>query len=342
MQVYLSPHQQQKIAGALAVSPKAYDLYLRGVEAYRRRDERSQRAAIEFLSEALAIDSTYAPAWASLGLVYLYQPGAVAPHDESIVRARQSVERALALDPDLGLAHTLKADIERDQDWNWAAAERGYKRAIELTPNLFEAHHSYSHLLMAMGRVDESFEQSRIAVTLDPLNTAARLHMGWHYLNAGEFERAIPEYQATLRLDPSYAFAYKHLAWAYALTGRYDEAAAANRKACELSGSSDTLAFSAIIAAKRGRTKEALRMVSRMIEGVHDGGVGAYDVGTVFAQLGRKDEAFQWLDRAIKQREFGETHLKQDPFLVTLRSDPRFVALLRRMGLPINSSRAAP
>lgn len=338
LQVYLSPHQKQTIAGAVAVSPRAYDLYLRGVGASRRQDDGSKRAAIAFLTEALAIDSTYAPAWASLGLVYLYLPGAAAARDEAIVRARQSVQRALVLDPDLGLAHTLKASIEHDQDWKWAAAEQEFRRAIELTPNLFEAHHSYSHLLMDMGRVDEAFEQSRIAVALDPLNTAARLHMGWHYLYSGQFERAIPEYEATLQLDPSYAAAYEQLWWAYALAGRYDEADAAHRKAFELSGLSDTLAVSAIIAAKRGRVKESLRTVSIMIEAAHRGDVTAYDVATVFAQLGRKDEAFQWLDRAIKQRESTATTLKQDPFLVPLRSDPRFVTLLRSMGLPVASS----
>ena len=133
---------------------------------------------------------------------------------------------------------------------------------------------------------------------------------------SGDFGQAISEYQATLR------------------------PAAAHRKTFDLTGSSDTLAVSAMIAAKRGRTDEALRMVGRLIDGVNRGEQGAYDVATIFALLGRMEEAFQWLDRAIKQREGPLRDLKQDPFLVTLRSDPRFAALLQRIGLPISASAA--
>jgi len=344
LQAHLGPQQQQKIASTRPVSPKGYELYLRALDAYRRFDRRSRQAALEFLKQAVKDDSTYAPAWAGIGLVYNSNPDQFGARDEVVARARQAVERALALDPDLGLAHSMKANIEYSKDWNWAAAEREFKRAIELTPSLFEAHHHYSHLLMDMGRVEESFEQSRIALALDPLNTAATLHMGWHYLHAGQIDQAIPQYEATLRLDPSYAAAYEQLSWAYALTRRHDEAATALHKYRELAGSSDTLAMSAIIAATRGRTDEALRMVSRLIDGVSRGERGAYGVSRgeqdayavalVFTALGRKDDAFQWLDRAIKTREAGVTELKQDPFLVALRDDPRFSALLRRIGLP--------
>jgi tetratricopeptide (TPR) repeat protein len=334
VQAHLTPQQQQKMASTRPISPMVYELYLRALEAYRRWDRQSAGAALEFLKQAIKDDSTYAPAWAAIGLVYIGNAGRFGAREEVLARARQAAERALALDPDLGLAHSVMAQIEYQQDWNWAAAEREFKRAIELTPSLFEAHHFYSHLLMDMGRVEESFDQSRIALALDPLNTAATLHMGWHYLNTGQIEQAIAQYEATLRLDPSYSAAYAQLSEAYVLKGRYDEATAAWHKRLELTDPSDSLWMSAIIAAKRGRTDEALRMVSRMIDGESRGEQEAYDVATVFAQLGRKDEAFQWLDRAIKKRGTGATSLKLDPQLTALHSDPRFAALLRRLGLP--------
>jgi TolB-like protein/Flp pilus assembly protein TadD len=303
VQVRLTPHQLQKIASTRPVSPKGYELYLRALDAYRRWERPSNKAALEFLKQAIQDDSTYAPAWAAIGLVYLENPSGFCAHEEEVARARQAVERALlVLDPDLGLAHSVKAQIEYGQDWNWAAAEREFKRAIELTPSLFEAHHMYSHLLMDMGRVDEAL--------------------------------AIAQYKATLRFDPSYAAAYTQLSEAYVLAGRYDEAAATWRKRLELTGAPDSLWMSAIIAAKRGRTAEALRMASRMIDGVSRGEEEAYDVATVFAQIGRKEDAFQWLDRTISKRERGATMLKLDPLLTGLHSDPRFAALLRRMGLP--------
>ena len=333
VQVHLSPQQRQKIQAVGAVSPKAYELYLHGLESYRRFDERSDRAALEFLNRAIGVDSTYAPAWAAVGLVSLSQAQYADSHDEAWVRARRAVARALALDPNLSLAHSVTAQIAMHGDWNWEAAERGFRRAIELTPSLFEAHHSFSHLLMNMGRIDESFEQSQVSVALDPLSASARVHMGWHYLHAGEFNHAIPEYQASLQLDPSYAPAYEQLAWAYLLTGRFEEAEAAHRKSIDLTGSSDTLGWSGMIAAKRGRTDSALKMCSMLIDRLNHGKPVAYQAAAVFALLGRRDEAFQWLDRAIKDREPSVLELKQDPFLMTLRSDPRFPILLRRVGL---------
>ena len=333
VQAHLSRNQRQKIQSVAAVSPKAYELYLRGLESHRRFDQRSQRAALEFLNRAIGEDSAYAPAWAAIGLVSIQQAEYAGDRDEAWVRARRAVARALALDPNLGLAHTVTAQIALDGDWNWEAAERGFRRAIELTPSLFEAHHSYSHLLMNMGRVGESFEQSQIAVALDPLNTAARVHMGWHYLCAGQFEQAVPEYRAALQLDPTYATAHTQLTWVYLLMGRLDEAEAAHRKRIDLTGSSDTLGVSAMIAAKRGRTDSALRMISMLIDGVNHGKPGAYEAAAVFEALGRRDDAFRWLDRAIKNREPSVLELKQDPFLMTLRSDPRFPPLLRRIGL---------
>lgn len=333
VQVHLSPKQQQKIQTATAVSPEAYELYLRGLESYRRFDERSDQAALEFLNRAIGVDSTYAPAWAAVGLVSVSQAESADRNDVAWVRAGRAVARALELDPNLGLAHSVKAQMAMHGDWNWEAAEREYKRAIELTPSSFEAHHSYSHLLMNMGRIGASLEHSQVSVALDPLSASARVHMGWHYLHAGQLKEALPEYQAALQLDPSYAPAYEQLAWVYLLANRFDEAEASRRKGINLTGSSDTLALSAMIAAKRGRTDSALRMNATLIDGVNHGKRGAYQAATVFALLGKRDEAFQWLDRAIKDREDAVLELKQDPFLVTLRPDPRFPTLLRRIGL---------
>lgn len=334
VQAHLTPKQQAKIASGRSVSPRAYELYLRALNASRRWDHRSDQAALEFLEQALQEDSTFAPTWAVLGLIYLAHPGPPSEHAAEVAHARRAADRALTLDPDLGLAHSLKAQIEYQQDWNWAAAERDFKRASELTPSLFEAHHQYSHLLLDMGRIKESLEQSRTALALDPLNTAATLHMGWHFLAAGQFEQSIPQYEATLRLDPSYSAAYVQLSMAHELVGRHDAASSAWNKYLDLTGSSDSLKMRAIIAARRGRTDEARGMLSKLIDRVSRGEQSAYDVGVVLAQLGRKDEAFRWLDRSVTEHEEQVTSLQSDPFLTALRTDPRFKLLLRRMGLP--------
>ncbi len=334
VQAHLTPQQQQKIANTRPVSRRGYDLYLRALDAYRRWDTRSERAALEFLRQAIEEDSTYAPAWAARGLVYLLNPGGPGALADDVARARQSVQRALTIDPDLGLAYSVQAQITHEHDWNWVEGERGYKRAIKLAPNLFDAHHFYSHLLMDTGRIEESLEQSLAALALDPLNTAATLHLGWHYLYAGQFEQAIRQYEATLRLDPSYSAAYDQLSHAYVLSKRPDEALAAWRRHVALTGRTDTLVMNAIFAATRGSTDEALKLVPAVIAGERRGEHDAYDVARVYAVLGRKDDAIHWLERSIQQREIAVRSLKQDPMLLPLRADPRFAGLLRRIGLP--------
>jgi TolB-like protein/Tfp pilus assembly protein PilF len=334
LRLRLTSSDRRKIAAAPAVSPQAYDFYLRGVAAYRRWDERGRQAAKELLGKALEIDSTYAPAWASLAYVYLQDAYGLGARSPTAVRAREALTRALTHDPDLAMAHSVKGVIAAEMDWDWAGAEREFRRAIDAAPSSFEPHHSYSHLLMSMGRVEESFRESRIAVALDPLNTAATLHLGWHYIMAGETERAIPEYLATLRIDPSYSAAYNQIAWAYLLTGRHADADKAYRKYVELSGTSDALAVGALIAAQTGRTEDAARMVDTMIARANRGDFPSYDVASALAMMGRTEEAFQWLERAIDRRESAVVDLQRDPFLRALREDPRFPALVRRVGLP--------
>jgi TolB-like protein/Tfp pilus assembly protein PilF/predicted Ser/Thr protein kinase len=326
--------------GGRAVSPQAYDLYLRGLAAYRHWEKQSDREAEAWLTRALEVDSTYAPAWAVLGFVYQDEPGQFGTREEDLAHARRVIERALALDPNLGLALAAKARIEYVVDWDWAGAERDFRRAIQLSPSQFEARHEYSHLLMSLGRVAESGDQSRTVLTLDPLDPDAVVHMGWFYYSTGRMDDAIRQFQSAMRLDPTFSEAYRFLSSAYALSGRFGEADAAQRRAIELAGASDTtsalvqlrsrLAMNAVISAKRGRTRDALTIVARMTDSAQP----AYDVAAIYALLGRKDEAFRWLDRAITAREEYVVGFRSDPFLASLRGDPRFQAELRRMGLP--------
>ena len=329
---------------APAVSRHGYELYLRALDTYRHWDRYSDRAAMALLEQAIREDSSYAPPWAAMGLVYLDGPGQFGTREDDVSRARGSVVRALALDPRLGLAYAVKAQIELEQDWDWRAAETDFKRAIEAAPSLFEAHHGYAHLLMNVGREPESMEQSRTALALDPLNPAAVLHMGYCELARGEPRLAVERFQAGLRLDPGSTEAYRFLAEGYALSGRWDEAAAAEAEAFRRGDPADTassalplrsrLAMTAVIAARRGHTADALHLLSGMIDGANRGTVLASDVASIYALLGRKDEAFRWLDRAFGGHETPLIALKTNLYMASLRSDPRFAVLLRRIGLP--------
>ena len=329
---------------ARPVSPRGYELYLRALEAYHRWTRAGDYNAVALLGQALLADSTYAPAWAALGLVYLDDPGLFGGVDQDVGRARNAVARALALDPNLGLAHAVAAQIAFERDRDWVTAEREFRRGIELAPNLFEAHHEYAHLLMDMGRTGESLERSRIALALDPLNPAAVLHMGWADLYTGDWPAALAQFHAAIARDPQSSEAWRFLWEAYVVTGRCDSAAVAAREALRFADPADTvstavhmrsaLAMNAAIAARCGRAADATRMLAVMRSGNARGTVPAYDVASVCALLGRNDEAFGWLDRALRAREQYALALRVDPFLAGLRADPRFAALLRRLGLP--------
>jgi tetratricopeptide (TPR) repeat protein len=319
------------MAEARPVAPKSYELYLRGLDAYRRWDEKSERAALELLTQALREDSTFASAWAALGLVYLqHQTGM--PRAEENALARRAAERAIALEPGLGLGHVLLGQIEHEA-WNWQAAEREIRRAIAASPNSFEAHHAYSHLLLDMGRLEQSGEESRTTLALDPLNTAAITHMGWQLLVEGRYVEAMKHYEEALRIDPTYEEAYWHMTYIHLLTGRPDQADATWRRLVALGAPTDTLWMKGMILATRGNMAGASDIVARLVAArAKDPKTSASSIGSLLAQIGRRDEALVWLDRAVSAREPTILNVRLNPFWAPVRDDPRFAALLRRMG----------
>jgi TolB-like protein/Flp pilus assembly protein TadD len=331
VQAQLTPAVREQMAEARPVAPKSYELYLRGLDAYRRWDEKSERAALELLTQALREDSTFASAWAALGLVYLqHQTGM--PRTEENALARRAAERAIALEPGLGLGHVLLGQIEHEA-WNWQAAEREIRRAIAASPNSFEAHHAYSHLLLDMGRLEQSGEESRTTLALDPLNTAAITHMGWQLLVEGRYVEAMKHYEEALRIDPTYEEAYWHMTYIHLLTGRPDQADATWRRLVALGAPTDTLWMKGMILATRGNMAGASDIVARLVAArAKDPKTSASSIGSLLAQIGRRDEALVWLDRAVSAREPTILNVRLNPFWAPVRDDPRFAALLRRMG----------
>jgi Tfp pilus assembly protein PilF len=267
-----------------------------------------------------------------LGLVHL-QHFSHAGRDEETALARRAAERAIALDPDLGLGHVLLGQIEHEA-WNWAAAEREYRRATALSPNSLEAHHNYSHLLLDLGRLEESGDESRTALALDPLNTAAIVHMGWQLLAEGRYDEAIVRYREALAIDPTYEEAYWHLCYLHLLSDRPDDAAATWNRLTAIAAPEDSLWMKAMIEAQRGNMAGAAAALPSLIAEHARGKASAHEIAILFARLGRRDEAFAWLDRAVAARETNVLGIRLNPLFAPLRDDPRFAGVLRRMGLP--------
>ena len=224
-----------------------------------------------------------------------------------------------------------------DMDWN--RAEHHFRRAVELSPNDVSARHWYSHYLVAIGRLDESLAESHRAVELDPLDSAMSAHLGFHFIMAREYGRAVAQLERTLEMNPSSEMALGLLGAAYEQTGRYDDAIAAYQQAMARGGA-DLRGHLAHAYAVSGRRAEARTILDELLEELRTKYVPPYNIALIYAGLGEADEMFAWLEKAYGQRDSNIVNLAVAPEFDAYRSDPRFAALLERLGLSPHQSRS--
>ncbi len=309
--------------------PEAYNLYLKGRYFWNRRTVESCRRAREYFDQAIARDPNYALAYA--GIADSYFGRAVG----EMALAKEAGARAVALDEGLAEGHAALARAVFCVDWDWKKAEREFLRAIELNPGYPETYHGYSHYLVHAGRSEESLTASLRALDLDPLSVSMVAHVGWHYTFTGRFEESIPYCRAALDMDPTFFPARLHLGYSLEALGRVDEAIEEFTRACEISAeSSEGTGALGHAFAVAGRTDEARGVLQAMDERAPARFVSPYDRAVVWAGLGDRGAALEWLERAAAERMPSLLEIKQDPRLKTLADEPRFLALARRVGIP--------
>jgi tetratricopeptide (TPR) repeat protein len=260
--------------------------------------------------------------------------GAVAPR-EVMPKAKEAALRALAIDNTLGEAHASLAYITFFYDWDWAAAEKGFKRALELNPNNADTHHWYSHFLMSQKRIEESLTQSRRALELSPFDMLMNVHLCWHCLYARQYDQALEQIEKTVEMDKNFAQTYPWLGLILEQKGRYPEAIAAFQKAIKLfpGGSSIAEAELAHAYAVSGNRQEAQKIITELQELAKTKYVSSFQIAAIYAGLGNKDEAFAWLEKAYEERSDGLVNLRAEQRFDGLRNEPRFQALLKKVGL---------
>ena len=337
--VTLTPDAQARLARARPVRPEAYQDYLRGRYFLNRRTEAALKQALGYFQKAIAADPAYAPAYSGLADSYssLGASSIVGglPPRQAMPEAKAAVLKALQIDSTLAEAHTSLAMVHLLYEWDLAASEKEFRRAIELDPNYTTAHHWYSHCLLPLGRTEESLAESKRALELEPLQLLVGIHLGWHYLYARQYDQAIEEFRKTLELDPAFPQARRYAAWAYLQKGMHPEAIAALRAALnsrerdpEIQGELGH------VLAVAGRREEALAMLESLGHLSATRYVSPYSVALVHAGLGDRDQALAWLDKAYAERSDYMPYLRLEPMLDGLRSDRRFTALVERVGLP--------
>jgi len=223
-------------------------------------------------------------------------------------------------------------------DLNWTEAEKEFKRAFELNPSLSMLHHLYAHYLMAIDRMDESMAESKLALELDPFTSAMTFCTGWHCLTTADYDEAIDLARKGLQMSPESAWARVILGWAYEQKSMMDEAisefqnALGNWKDGSLPLSSLAHAY-----AITGKKKEGQEILKRLLEISGRAYVPAYDIAVVYMGLGEVDQTLEWLNRAFEERSGFLIYIKCDRRFDGLRSDPRYEALLKRIGLPLGA-----
>jgi TolB-like protein/Tfp pilus assembly protein PilF len=335
LQQRIVPAPNERLERDISRDPEAYELFLKGRYAWHQRTEQSLREARDFFEAAVARVPSYARAWAGLGDAYAVSSFYdYVPPREGYPRAEEAAKRALALDSTLAGPHATLGYVNLYYHWNWRLAETEFQRALRLAPEYSTAHQWYGNFLTAMGRFDEAKAAFARATEAEPLSLIASAASGWSRYYAQAYDEAEQHFAHTLDLQPNYELAHLWRGQTNDVRGRSSEALASLTKAVELSSSSSlTLAALAHALAKAGNADSA-RRVLREIEGRSPARyVPTYEIAKVYAALGDTARALDRFERAYRERSHSMAFLKVDPQLAGMERQPRYAALLERVGL---------
>jgi TolB-like protein/Tfp pilus assembly protein PilF len=313
----------------------AYTLYLKGRYFWNMRTEDSLREAVSLFSRALRRDPKYALAltgladsYASLALLEFVPPR------EAFPKAQAAVLKALKADPTLAEAHTSLGLVRFQYGRDWRGSESEFKKAIALNPGYAPAHHFYADYLKAMGRFDEALVEIMRAQDLDPLSLAINTGVGHVLYLSRQYDKAIEQYRRTVELDPNYVQTHLWFGRPYLQKGMYRDAISEIRKAVDISnGSTISLAVLGHAYAASGDSAEALKIVRTLKVRAKRTYVPSYWIALIYVGLQDRDKAFEWLDRAFRERSSWLAWVMVEPRFDVLRSDRRFDALLKKMKL---------
>jgi len=311
---------------------QAYDLYLKSQYLFARRNASDLQRAIGYLQQAIAHDPNDARSYAALADCYMLISGySGIPQSQFVDRARVAARRALGLDEQLPEAHTAMALVLQNYDWNWPAAEREFTRAIDLNPNYATAHHWYAEHLMWRGRFAEALAESEKARQIDPLSLIIAADNGAILFYSRQYDRAIEKWRTVQEMEPSFPRAYLIRA-AYLEKGMFSEAMKATQAARSDPPASNQ-SWRSYIYARSGQIANAKHALDQLLELNRRQALDPLLIFRAYVGLGDKDLAITWLEKAFAQRSSELVALKVSPEYDSLRGEPRFADLLRRVGL---------
>jgi len=335
IQLRLTPQQRMRLT-AHVVDPEAHENYLKGRFFWNKRNEEGFRKAVEYFQAAIAKDPNYANAYAGLADAYVLLEGyGFEPLEKVMPKAKEAALRAIQIDNQLAEPYA-SLGLMYAHDWNWADSGKNFERAIELDPNYSVAHHWYGsgYLAAIPGKTEEEISELRKAHELDPLSPGIITDLAIYLCFARQFDESMRQFQDVLRIDPDFVQAHYWLSQSYELRGMYPEAIAEVKKIKSPDATRFVTGQLGHIYALQGRRREALEVVSKLQKLSQQTYVDPRYIADIYVALGEKDLAFAWLQKAYDEHSPTICSLKVNWKYDSIRSDPRFVDLVRRAGIP--------
>ena len=324
----------QTLAKRKAIDPEVYDLYLRARHlCWERSTEKDLRKSIEYFEQVIEKAPDYAPAYSGLANSYYFLQwiGAISTMEAS-PKTTAAALKAVELDDTVAYAYVTLAWDKMIRDYDWEGADRDFDHAIELNPNDAMGHHFYAHYLDWTGQSERAIQEMRISLELDPLSPSTNFAMGDVLVDARRYDEAFEVLEKAIELYPHYPLLRNGLGRVYELTGKYEEALQEYRKYCEIMGYQDIVDMG-ITYARMGRVDEAQRILeSRLERSEEKRYLNPSGVAFLYFALGDKDKGFEWMEKAYDEHDLGLLSIKVNRDLDSIRSDPRYIAMLKKIG----------
>jgi len=338
IQVVLTPQEQAVLGKAVTVNPEAHQDYLLGRFHWNKRTPDGLRRGLEFFQRALTKDAGYAPAYSGIADTHLILSVAtydLVPPSEALPQARAAAQRALEIDETLAEARISLANVKARFEWDWAGADAEFVRALELNPNYAYGYHCFASHEATMGRFGEALAHQERAMELDPFSIVVGSGRARLFYFARQYERARAQCRSALEMEPGFWVAHLLTGLCQLREGTPEKAVESLERACSLGeGLTMPLAARAAAYAESGQRDRAERAIEQLLAMSRERYVPAYQIAAIHSSLGSHDQAFEWLERAFRERSETLTWLGVAPFWDLLRQDPRLADLQARVGLP--------
>jgi tetratricopeptide (TPR) repeat protein len=342
IELRLTPQQQQNLAHNRTLNPQAFQDYLQGRHYWAMRTDESLKKAVEYFNLAIQEDPNDARSYAGLAQCYIVLPMLTkVSQAEAFPKARDAAARALALDDSLADAHLSIAEVRLYQEWDFAGAEKEFKKTLDLNPNYSTGHQWYGEFLSLTARPEEAIRELQTALTLDPLSAVVHLQFGTSLQEARRYDRALDQYRESLRLDPHFYAPFEAISWIYRRQGKFVESVPPLRTASQLYARPDLtrlvdeLPGAYSTGGKAAYLRQAVKVHGQYVR-------PSYYLARDYADLGDRQAALAALNKSYENRDTELLWLLIDPELDPLRSDLRFQELVKKVGYPQSSSGQTP